>query len=120
MRGIKIGHELADQFTTRFHRHERQCADALRQNGRLQSRIDIGALDVIDRDRLRVSRVPRPWRMALNSLSVGLRKAARADEGHNPLLVDKQNCRALAAKCASDGVERSIVNMGESGCAAYR
>ena len=95
-RGV-VRHELADELAPCDQRNKSERPYSFGFHRRFQRSVELSAVDIVDRDRLRVLAVSRPWRMSFDRPPICLRQAAPGDKFHDPGMIEHQDRRSLAA-----------------------
>src|SRR5262245_40803467 len=96
MPSVVISHELADEFALDHKGNERKGGDALCCDGRLETLGNVCALDILDANRQRISRIASPWRVPFNCLPIGVGQSTPSYKLHHPGIVKQQYGSALA------------------------
>ena len=111
VRRLVIGHELAGDLAVRRHqRNERQRADAFLFDNGCNCLRQIGMLDVIDADGLRICFVGSPGRMAVNGGAIAVGQSAPGNEPHRAGFVEAEHRGAAAMQGPQDSVDRRLVD----------
>ena len=113
MRRVPVEHELPEQAAAADKRHERERPDALLPHDALERRLEPGAGDILDENRLRVVGVRRPRRVPLGEGAVAVGEAAPGAEPEHTVVVGEQDGGPVGAGGLEQRVERRLEHLLE-------
>src|SRR5579862_5512986 len=117
MRTVEIGHQLSDELSIRKQWNEGTGVDTFSQYCVLKPFVELGRVDIVDTDGLRVSIVTFPWRMSLSRFAVVFGQAQPTDEAHGASFIVEQNRYPLALQGIANGLGGCAISLVQRTCA---
>src|SRR5262245_56778583 len=103
---VEIRYYLADELSTGDEREERERADALAFDYGFERVVYFSQVNIVNANRLQISFVCLPRRMAFNGVAITVGQTAPAGKPHHAGVVQEQDRSAVAPQGAENRVQR--------------